>query len=109
MNPINNNGAEQLLQQMRAMAEQAGGGQANQANGPQDGPQFMEAMQNALETVNEIQQESGALEKAFLRGEDVSLTELMVAKQQSKVAFEATKQVRTRLVEAYQKIYNMPV
>lgn len=109
MNPVNNNGAEQLLQQMRAMAEQAGGPQAPPQGPSQDGPQFMDAMNNALEAVNEAQQTSGDMQEAFVRGEDVELTEVMISMQESRVAFEATKQVRTRLVEAYRDIYNMPV
>ena len=108
MNPVNNNGAAQLLQQMQAMAEQAGGAQEAQGN-PQEGPQFAEALRNAVETVNETQLQASAMQDAFVSGDDVELTEVMVSLQKSQVAFEATKQVRNQLVEAYQDIYNMPV
>jgi flagellar hook-basal body complex protein FliE len=39
----------------------------------------------------------------------VSLAEAMIASQKSSVAFEATVQVRNKLVESYKEIMNMPV
>jgi flagellar hook-basal body complex protein FliE len=39
----------------------------------------------------------------------VSLAEVMIASQKSSVAFEATVQVRNKLVESYKEIMNMPV
>ena len=107
MNPVNNNSAVQILEQMQAMADRAGGaGEAEQAA---EGPQFAEALQNAVQQVNDTQMEASAMQDAFVSGENVELTEVMVSLQKSQVAFEATKQVRNQLVEAYQDIYNMPV
>jgi flagellar hook-basal body complex protein FliE len=37
------------------------------------------------------------------------LARVMVAMQQSQVAFRATVEVRNRLVQAYQDVMNMPI
>jgi flagellar hook-basal body complex protein FliE len=60
--------------------------------------------------VNSLQKTSGDLQMRFDRGdEDVSLSDVMIARNKSSVAFEATIQVRNKLVEAYKELMNMPV
>lgn len=102
---------QQVLEQMRALQAQAAGGVQAPAQGPQQAGQgdFSSVLRSAIDTVNGTQQASSQKTDAFLRGEDVSLTEVMIASQKSRVAFEATKQVRNRLLEAYQEISRMQV
>jgi flagellar hook-basal body complex protein FliE len=101
---------QQALAQMRALAAEASAGARPQAAAPADDPNaFSGLLREALGTVNGLQQDASGKVNAFLRGEDVSLTEVMVASQKSRVAFEATKQVRNRLLEAYQEISRMQV
>jgi len=67
-------------------------------------------LQGALADVNRAQQVSGALAAAFERGEPgADLAKVMVASQQSQLAFRATVEVRNRLVQAYQDVMNMPL
>lgn len=67
-------------------------------------------MRGAIGGVNEAQQKSGALAKAFEMGDpSADLARVMVASQQSQVAFRATVEVRNRLVQAYQDVMNMPL
>ncbi len=71
---------------------------------------FSDTLQNALQGVNETQQKSGALAQAFELGDPrADLARVMVAAQQSQVAFRATVEVRNRLVQAYQDVMNMPL
>ena len=73
-------------------------------------PSFGATLRNALEGVNGAQQRSGALVRAFELGEPgADLAKVMVAAQQSQVAFRATVEVRNRLVQAYQDVMNMPL
>lgn len=73
-------------------------------------PSFTETLRNAIGGVNEAQQNSGALAKAFEMGDpSADLAKVMVAAQQSTVAFRATVEVRNRLVQAYQDVMNMPL
>jgi len=96
----------QLLDQMRAMTAQAQGVPA-ETNAVSGGDSFSS---NAINTVNDIQKQSGALARGFEQGNpDIALSDVMVASQKSSVAFEATIQVRNRLVEAYQAVMRMPI
>jgi flagellar hook-basal body complex protein FliE len=63
----------------------------------------------ALDAVDESQNASSALKNAYERGEDVPLTNVVLAMQKSSLAFEATLQVRNKVLKAYQDILNMPV
>lgn len=73
-------------------------------------PSFGATLRNALEGVNGAQQRSGELVRAFELGEPgADLAKVMVASQQSQVAFRATVEVRNRLVQAYQDVMNMPL
>ena len=69
-----------------------------------------QALQGAIQGVNEAQQKSGQLAAAFERGDaSADLAKVMVASQQSSLAFRATVEVRNRLVQAYQDVMNMPL
>ena len=71
---------------------------------------FGDMLSNAINNVNGLQKASGNLQTRFDRGdEDVSLSDVMIARNKSSVAFEATIQVRNKLVEAYKELMNMPV
>jgi flagellar hook-basal body complex protein FliE len=71
---------------------------------------FSETLSNALQGVNTTQKEAGALAQAFELGDPrADLARVMVAAQQSQVAFRATVEVRNRLVQAYQDVMNMPI
>jgi len=71
---------------------------------------FTETLRGAIAGVNDAQQKSGALAKAFELGEPgADLAKVMVASQQSQIAFRATVEVRNRLVQAYQDVMNMPL
>ena len=43
------------------------------------------------------------------RGEDIPLTSVVLATQKASLGFEATLQVRNKLMKAYDDIMNMPV
>lgn len=71
---------------------------------------FGELLSNAINNVNDLQQHSGELKNALESGDrSVSLAETMIASQKAGIAFEATVQVRNKLVEAYKSIMSMPV
>jgi flagellar hook-basal body complex protein FliE len=72
-------------------------------------PTFGEAIKSAVEHTNKLSKYSSALEEAYDRGEDVPLTDVVLAMQKSSLAFEATLQVRNKVLKAYEDILNMPV
>jgi flagellar hook-basal body complex protein FliE len=77
---------------------------------PAGKPGFQQALSNALDGVSKTQQTASDLQTAFELGDPrADLARVMVAMQQSQVAFRATVEVRNRLVQAYQDVMNMPI
>jgi flagellar hook-basal body complex protein FliE len=70
---------------------------------------FFESVKTALDKVNEAQTKSRDMSDAFDRGENVPLTDVVLSMQKSSLAFEATLQVRNKVMKAYEEIMNMPV
>lgn len=104
----------QLLMQMRAAQAQATQ-QTPQITTPSqneggDSVSFSSLMKSAVDQVNETQQASGKLKTAFEMGDpNVSLADAMIASQKASVAFQATLQVRNKLVSAYEEVMRMSV
>ncbi|RLK51014.1 flagellar hook-basal body complex protein FliE [Alkalispirillum mobile] len=108
MNVNNSFQVNQALQQLQEVASQARN-EPVQGQGEAPGADFTTMMREAIENVNGMQQTSKGMADAVARGEDMNLTEVMVAQQKSRVSFEALKETRNRLLEAYQEISNMQV
>ncbi|WP_339386094.1 flagellar hook-basal body complex protein FliE [Vibrio caribbeanicus] len=80
------------------------------ATGETVGADFNKLLKKAINNVYSLSQTSSDLQMRFDRGDkDVSLSDVMIARNKSSVAFEATIQVRNKLVEAYKELMNMPV
>lgn len=74
----------------------------------QDGG-FADTLRSTLDQVNAAQTRSGEITAAYERGEVTDVAQVMLARQESSVAFEATLQVRNKLLSAYQEIMRMGV
>ena len=85
-----------------------GGSSVGGAEGTKPGG-FTEALNSALQQVNGLQTQAGEAASAFERGETTDIAAVMLAKQQASVSFEATLQVRNKLLSAYKDIMSMPV
>ncbi len=74
------------------------------------GASFGDAMTQALKNVSAQQQEVSKMQRELqLDNPTVSLEETMVAMQKAQIGFQATLQVRNRLVSAYSEIMNMQI
>jgi flagellar hook-basal body complex protein FliE len=74
------------------------------------GASFGNAMAQAMKGVSQQQMEAQRLQREVqLDNPTVSLEETMVAMQKAQIGFQATLQVRNRLVSAYSEIMNMQV
>lgn len=91
-----------VLQQVK---EAAPGAQPSQASG--EG--FAGALKNALDNVSTSQKKAEDISAAYERGQETDVAKVMMARQEAGVAFEATLQVRNRLLSAYQDIMRMGV
>lgn len=71
---------------------------------------FAEVLHNSLQGVSDRAHHAQNLSQRFSMGDDaVSLSDAMIAMQKSSIAFQATVQVRNKLVTAYHDIMNMQV
>jgi len=97
----------QLLQQLHAPQTQDTAAAAGTANAQGGG--FAGALKSALDGVNATQSNAEAMSDAYQRGEVTDVAKVMLARQEAGIAFEATLQVRNRLLSAYQDIMRMGV
>jgi flagellar hook-basal body complex protein FliE len=80
------------------------------ALGPAKPANFADALKASLDSVSDAQAKSSELGKRFTMGDDsVSLSDVMVNMQKASIGFQATVQVRNKLVSAYHEIMNMQV
>ncbi|MBA4218180.1 MAG: flagellar hook-basal body complex protein FliE [Proteobacteria bacterium] len=74
------------------------------------GASFGDAMAQALKSVSAQQAEATRLQRDLqFDNPTVSLEETMVSMQKAQIGFQATLQVRNRLVSAYSDIMNMQI
>jgi len=75
-----------------------------------DAPSFADMLGKAVDNVSATQQAASQLANAFeMNQSGVDLSDVMIASQKATVSFQATVQVRNKLVQAYQDIMQMPV
>ena len=102
---------ENLLAQMRAVARESQGlsaGPITSAGGDNGG--FAAELSRSLDRVSHAQNAANTQAKAFEMGDpDISLSNVMIDLQKAGLAFQASVQVRNRLVDAYKEIANMAV
>lgn len=90
----------QALQDVRA-ASGVGGGASTPATG------FADTLKDAIQSVSAVQKHSGDMQTGYERGEVTDIAQVMIARQEAGIAFEATLQVRNKLLSAYQEIMRM--
>jgi len=93
----------QLLQQVHTPTPAA----PAQAGGPTGG--FADALKSALDGVNSAQTRAEQLSAGYEKGEVTDIAKVMLARQEASVGFEATLQVRNKLLSAYQDIMRLGV
>ena len=91
---------QQILEKNNAFASQPA---------PATNADFGSAMTRALDAVNAAQSQSERAAGAYERGETTDIAAVMLQRQKASIAFEATLQVRNKLLSAYKDIMAMPV
>jgi len=99
----------QLIEQSEALkglqppvgtaAKSAGGAAGN----------FADTLSQALSSVNDVQNRSRDIGEAYQRGEVADVAQVMLAREEAGIAFEATLQVRNKLLSAYQEVMRMGI
>ena len=96
----------EILQRNEALARAS---QAGATAAPAKPASFADTLESALKQVNDGQNEASRLSESYERGETVDIAKVMLARQQASVGFEATLQVRNKILSAYKDIMSMPV
>ena len=121
---------QRMQQQMRTLTDVANGNHVNQAkveNSPVYNPSaqavqaeqakepdnvgaFANMLNQAFENVNFLQNDSTNKQTRFDLGDrSVTLSDVMLASQKSSISFEATIQIRNKMIEAYKTISQMQI
>ena len=102
---------ENMLAQMRAVAQAASATDVRPSGAATvESGGFASELQRSLERVSSMQNAASTQAKQFTLGApDISLNDVMIDMQKASLAFQATVQVRNRLVAAYQEIASMPI
>jgi flagellar hook-basal body complex protein FliE len=108
-----------ILQGNSALQKAAAGSNAVDGLGGVTGPgsagagvgkaDFGAAMKDAIGQVNSMQAESSAASESYDKGETTDIAAVMLAREKASVGFQATLQVRNKLLSAYKDIMSMPV
>jgi flagellar hook-basal body complex protein FliE len=116
---IDSSRIESMLAQLKASAQKPQLGALEQASAqamqlraaPATGRvDFSEVLKASLNQLNQGQDKAEQLGRNFAMGDDsVSLSDVMITGQKASISFQATVQVRNKLVSAYQTIMNMQV
>ncbi|MES2017410.1 MAG: flagellar hook-basal body complex protein FliE [Pseudomonadota bacterium] len=106
---------EAMIAQLKAAASKPASTAEIAGVGAGQGPaaakvNFADALKNSIGEVSAAQDKAGELGKAFSMGDDkVSLSDVMISMQKASIGFQASVQVRNKLVSAYHEIMNMQV
>jgi flagellar hook-basal body complex protein FliE len=76
------------------------------AKGPVD---FSGVLRNAVDRVEQFQQDGRQQVDRFLAGEDVEVHDVVMAAQRAELAFDFFLQVRNKVVQAYQEVMRMQI
>lgn len=91
--------ASEILSQAATKLQPQGKGSEN----------FSDVMSKALQQVSDSQSKAADLVKSFQAGDEVDVTKVMLAREKASLSFEATLQVRNKLLSAYKDVISMPV
>jgi flagellar hook-basal body complex protein FliE len=103
---------EAMISQLRQAAAGKGVDAAaiDSAVAPAPKVDFADSLKASLAQVSDSQIKAEELGQRFSMGDDkVSLSDVMISMQKASIGFQATVQVRNKLVSAYHEIMNMQV
>lgn len=110
---IDSSRIEAMMAQLKAAATRPAesiAAPAGLGEAPSSKVSFSDALKHSLEQVSSAQNTADDLGKRFAMGDDsVNLSDTMIAMQKANIGFQATVQVRNKLVAAYHDIMNMQV
>lgn len=99
----------QILERNQALAKANAVAGAAAPAAPSGPASFGDTLNQALQGVNQSQNAASDISATYERGDTIDIAKVMLARQEASVSFEATLQVRNKLLSAYKDIMSMPV
>jgi flagellar hook-basal body complex protein FliE len=88
-------------------------GGAQQATQPLErtpqGPSFGDTLDQFINSVNDLQRESGSLSERFIKGEAVDLHDVMIAAEKAKTSFQLLMEMRNKALDLYREAMRIQV
>ena len=85
-----------------------GGGAATSAPAA-GGASFSDVLKKSIEEVSKLQQDASSAVENLVTGKSDDMIGVMTAVEKSDLAFKTLLAIRTKLMDAYEQIKNMPV
>jgi flagellar hook-basal body complex protein FliE len=104
----------QILQQNSALQKAAASGPAAITDATSTAPaaqgtDFGATLKGVLQQVNGLQSKAEDISNSYERGDTTDIASVMLAREKASVGFQATLQVRNKLLSAYKDIMSMQV
>ncbi len=77
---------------------------SSMANNEKSGLKFSDVIDKAVNEVNNSQVSANNKIESFVKGEDVTMHEVMLAVQESQMSMQLMLEVRNKIVEAYKEV-----
>ncbi len=77
--------------------------------GSAGGSSFADALKQSIEEVSRLQQDASSAVDALATGKTEDVTGVMAAMEKSDMAFKTLLAIRSKLMEAYDEIKNIPI
>ena len=68
---------------------------------------FSEVLQNAFQSVDQLQHQSEAQQVSYAKGEPVELHDVLLSIEEAELAFKTMMEVRNKLLESYNEVMRM--
>ena len=77
--------------------------------GSSTGASFSDMLKNSLDEVNRLQQDAGQAVEDLMTKKTENVTGVMTAMEKSDLAFKTLLAIRSKLMDAYEEIKNIPI
>lgn len=92
-----------------SLVHRPSGVSGNGAQAAGDGPSFKDAMDEAIERVNSLEQEAKTATEDLMAGRRDDVETVMIAARKADTAFRMLLQVRNKVMDAYEEVKQMRV
>jgi flagellar hook-basal body complex protein FliE len=76
---------------------------------PAGGTSFSDVLKNSIDEVNRLQQDASKAVEDLATGKSENVTGVMTAMAKSDLAFKTLLAIRSKLMDAYEEIKNIPI